>query len=163
MVYQGREQTDGGAEMTRETLVGRLAFLAIGAAAATCLLSATARADCADDLKKLTERRVVLLNEINAMAAESKRAKKPMEASVVCVKARGLTGAEDALIAYMEKNKDWCGVPDEIVANLKASHVKTGEFGAKACVAAAKFKKMQEQQAAGGGQPQAPVLPAGPL
>jgi hypothetical protein len=163
MVYQGREQTDGGAGMTRKTLVGRLAFLALGAVAATCRLSVAARAECAEDLKKLTDRRVALLNEINNMAAESKKAKKPMEAGVVCVKARGLTGAEDALIAYMEKNKDWCGVPDEVLASLKASHAKTTDFGGKACVAAAKVKKMQEQQAAGGGQPQAPALPAGPL
>ena len=151
--------------MTRASLVGRLALLATGAATATLLASVAAQADssCADDLGKMTQRRVALLNEINSMAGESRKAKKPMDPNVVCAKARGLGGAEDALIAYMTKNKDWCGIPDEVLNNLKESHAKTSEFGGKACVAAAKFKKLQEQQAAGGQQQAAPALPSGPL
>ena len=149
--------------MTRNSLVGRSALLALGSVAVSLTLSAAARADCPDDLKKLTERRVSILNEINNMAAESRKTKKPMDPAVVCVKAHGLTAAEDALIAYMDKNKDWCAIPDDVVASLKASHAKTLDFGGRACVAAAKIKKMQEQQAAGAGPAGPPPLPAGPL
>jgi hypothetical protein len=149
--------------MTRNSIVGRSAALALGSVAMSLMLSAAARAECADDLKKLTEHRVSLLNEINTMAAESKKEKKPMDPAIVCGKARGLTAAENALIAYMDKNKDWCGVPDEVVQSLKDSHAKTMEFGNRACVAAAKFKKAQEQQAQGGAPAGPPPLPAGPL
>jgi hypothetical protein len=149
--------------MTRNSLVGRSALLALGSVAMSLMLNATARAECADDLKKLTDRRVALLSEINTMAAESRKEKKPMDPAVVCAKAHGLTAAEDALIAYMDKNKDWCGVPDDVFQSLKASHVKTVDFGGKACVAAANMKKMKEQQAAGGGPAAPPPLPAGPL
>ncbi|HLH49960.1 MAG TPA: hypothetical protein VKV96_11515 [Roseiarcus sp.] len=149
--------------MTRNMIVGRSALLALGSAALFLAFCAAARADCGDDLKKLTERRVSLLNEINTMAAASKKAKKPMEPGIVCAKARGLTSAENALLAYMDKNKDWCGIPDEVLQSLKTSHAKTLDFGNRACVAAAKFKKMQEQQAAGGAPGGPPPLPAGPL
>jgi hypothetical protein len=151
------------ADMTRFSLVGRPAVTALGAAVVVLALGVAARADCADDLKKLTERRISQLNEINAMAAQSKKDKKPIDPAIFCAKAHNLSAAEDALIAYMTKNKDWCAVPDEVLGNLQESHKKSVEFGGRACVAAAKFKKMQEQQAAGGGAPQAPALPAGPL
>lgn len=150
--------------MMRILPVGRAVLLALAATVAALALTASARADssCADDLKKLTDRRVVVLNDINGMAAESKKTKKPLAPDVFCGKARVLNAAEDALLAYMVKNKDWCGVPDEVIASLKASHAKSVEFGGRACVAAANMKKAQEQQAAGAA-PQAPPLPAGPL
>ena len=70
--------------------------------------------------------------------------------------------AENAMIAYMEKNKDWCGIPDESLDSLKANHAKSAAFAAKACKVAAEMKKAKEQAANGGG-PQAQPLPAGPL
>ena len=65
----------------------------------------------------------------------------------------------------MEKNKDWCGVPDEALAALKANHVKSVAFAQKACSVAAKIREMKKQQEAGGGNgaPQAQPLPTGPL
>jgi hypothetical protein len=149
--------------MTRDSLVGRLSLFTLGALVASSILSATARAECGDDLKKMSERRAAILADINNMAAISKKEKKPMDAAVVCAKAHNLGAAEDALLAYMAKNKDWCSIPDEVVANLKESHAKSTEFGGRACVAAAKMKKMQEQQAAGGAPAGPPPLPAGPL
>jgi hypothetical protein len=149
--------------MTRNSLVGRLALLGLGTLAASFTLGATARADCNEDMKRLGDRRAAMLVEINGLAAQAKKAGKPMDAGVVCAKAHALNASEDLLIAYMEKNKDWCSIPDDIVANLKASHAKSVEFGGRACVAAAKMKKMQEQQAAGGGPQGPPPLPAGPL
>ena len=36
-----------------------------------------------------------------------------------CSQSAGTNSAENALIAYMEKNKDWCGVPDEALASVE--------------------------------------------
>ena len=87
---------------------------------------------------------------------------KPMDPGQFCAKSAGLIHAEAALIAYMEKNKDWCSFPDEAISQLKTNHAKNASFNAKACSVAAKIKQMKEQAAQGGG-PQAQPLPTGPL
>ena len=61
----------------------------------------------------------------------------------------------------MNKNKEWCQIPDQFIAQLKEAQGRDQMFATKACEAAANFKKMQEQQNAAGGGP--PRLPAGPL
>ena len=87
---------------------------------------------------------------------------KQLDPAVFCAKSAGLNAAENAMIAYMEKNKDWCEIPEEAIAGLKANHAKSLSFSTKACAVAAQIKKMKEQQAAGGG-PMAQPLPTGPL
>jgi hypothetical protein len=73
------------------------------------------------------------------------------------------------MLAYMTKNKDWCQIPDDAIANLKASHAKSAEFGGKACTVAAQVEKMKkqaaqaQQQQQAGGAPQEQPLPSGPL
>ena len=83
-----------------------------------------------------------------------------VDPSVFCAKSSGLIAAENAMIAYMEKNKDWCGIPDETLADLKTNHVKSAAFSGKAYKVAAEMKKAKEQ-AANGGRPIAQPLPAG--
>ena len=77
------------------------------------------------------------------------------------------------MLAYMVKNKDWCQIPDDAIAQLRASHAKSATFGGKACTVAAQIRKMKSQaaqaaQAGGapggiGGPPPAQPLPTGPL
>ncbi len=114
---------------------------------------------CAEDLQKLAQRRESELEIINGMVKAAKG--KQLDPAVFCAKSAGLNTAETAMLAYMEKNKDWCQVPDEAISQLKANHAKSVAFSAKACQVAAQIKKMKEQQAQGG--PQAQPLPAGPL
>lgn len=120
-----------------------------------------ALADCGQDMQKLAQARNAELEKVNAFAKAGHG--KPLDPQQFCVKSAGLLKAESAIIAYMEKNKDWCSFPDEAIANLKASHAKNAGFNAKACAVAAKIKKMKEQAAEGGGEPQAQPLPRGPL
>ena len=137
----------------------RLVNLAV-AAAALCGLAAPALADCAQDMQKLAQTRNAELEKVNAFAKAAHG--KPLDPGEFCAKSRGLLAAEQALIAYMEKNKDWCSFPDEAINNLKESHAKNAGFNAKACQVAEKIKKMKEQAAQGGGPQQQP-LPTGPL
>jgi len=131
--------------------------LALALAAA---FSAPAWADCGSDMQKLAQVRNVEMQKINDFAKAAHG--KPLDPEAFCVKSVGLLHAEEALIAYMEKNKDWCSFPDEAINNLKTSHAKNAGFNGKACQVAAKIKKMKEQAAQGGG-PQVQPLPAGPL
>jgi len=131
-------------------------FLAIG-------LTGSAYADCGSDMQKLAEARNTQLQVVNDYAKSFHG--KPMDPEGFCAKSAGLVRAETALIAYMEKNKDWCSFPDEAIGQLKEHHVKNAQFNAKACTVAAQMKKMKEQAAQGGAAagPQAQPLPTGPL
>jgi hypothetical protein len=131
-------------------------FLAVG-------LSGSAYADCGSDMQKLAEARNTQLEIVNNFAKSFHG--KPLDPEAFCGKSSGLVRAETALIAYMEKNKDWCSFPDEAISQLKEHHAKNLAFSSKACTVAAQMKKMKEQAAQGGAAagPQAQPLPAGPL
>jgi len=100
------------------------------------------------------------LATINELVKSAKG--KQLDPTVFCSKSSGLISVENAMIAYMEKNKDWCGFPDDAIDGLKANHAKNAAFTTKACKVAAEMKKMKDQQANGGG-PQVQQLPTGPL
>jgi hypothetical protein len=137
----------------------RLSALGAGLYSAIGLIG-LAYADCGSDMQKLAEARNTQLEVVNNYAKSFRG--KPMDPEGFCAKSGGLIRAESALIAYMEKNKDWCSFPDEAISSLKEHHAKNAQFNAKACTVAAQMKKMKEQAAQGGG-PQAQPLPAGPL
>jgi hypothetical protein len=132
---------------------------ALALAGATWAAPALAQS-CGEDLQKLSQRREAELTTINELVKTAKG--KQLDPTVFCSKSGGLMSAENAMIAYMEKNKDWCGIPDEALDGLKANHAKSAAFAAKACKVAGEMKKAKEQAANGGG-PQAQPLPTGPL
>ena len=141
---------------------GQRLTLASAFAAAAFGLGAPALADCGSDMQKLAADRNVEMEKINNFAKAAHG--KPLDPAQFCVKSVGLLHAEATLIAYMEKNKDWCQIPDGPIEQLKAAHAKSVAFSTKACSVAAQMKKMKEQAAqGGGGEPQAQPLPAGPL
>ncbi|WP_158813933.1 hypothetical protein [Methylocapsa sp. S129] len=151
--------------MARLTPLIRLALFVFGLTAGVLTISTPsfAQQSCGDDLKRMSEKREVELNKINQMVQAAKG--KPMNPALFCAQSGGLNAAENALIAYMEKNKDWCGIPDEVVTSLKENHLKSLAFSNKACSVAAQMKKQEAARAAAGsnGAPQAQPLPAGPL
>jgi len=140
----------------RSTAMASFALALAGAAWAAPALAQS----CGDDLQKLGQRREAEMATINTIIKAAKG--KQLDPTVFCAKSGGLIAAENALIAYMEKNKDWCGIPDDALGGLKANHVKSAAFAAKACKVAGELKKAK-QQAADGGGPQVQPLPAGPL
>ncbi len=135
------------------------------------LMMATAPAfadgDCGGDLQKLAARREAALKSINDMVGAAKG--KKLDPEAFCVRSRPLGAAEDAMLAYMLKNKDWCQIPDDAINQLKASHAKSIAFSGRACTVAVQVKKMKAQaeaaakQQAAGGAPTVQPLPAGPL
>src|SRR5260370_27905331 len=111
-------------------------------------------------MQKLDQSRNVDMQKVNDLAKSFHG--KPMDPEQFCAKSAGLIRAESALIAYMEKNKDWCSFPDETINTLKTNHAKNAGFNAKACTVAAHVAEAQEEQAAQGGGPQVQPLPTGP-
>ncbi len=78
---------------------------------------------CGDDLQKLSEKRAAALQSINAMVAAAKG--KQLDPTVFCTKSQPLNVVENEMLAYMNKNKDWCQIPDDVIDQLKATHAKS--------------------------------------
>jgi len=72
-------------------------------------------------------------------------------------------GVETELKNWMIKNKDWCSIPDQVIANMQESFAKTPVFAQRACKAAEMIKR-GVQPGAGQVQAQPAIkLPTGPL
>lgn len=137
--------------------------LAIGILAA--MAPTLAWADCNSDLGALAQKRAVINNALE----QNKRAHGgKIDPIAACPQLRALAAAQGAVVSYMTKNKDWCSLPDDIVANTAQAQAQISGFAVKACGMVAKIKQMQAQQAAAQAQAQASQvpalkLPAGPL
>jgi hypothetical protein len=66
----------------------------------------------------------------------------------------------EAGLKWMNANKDWCQVPDQVVENFTQEHKHVQEIKTQACQAAAKFGEMEkkakqqaQQQQQGRGNP----------
>lgn len=125
---------------------------------------------CDKDFQKLASARVAQIGSLNQL---SKGGKGKMDPIAACSRLQALGGIEARMVAYVEKNKDWCGIPDAVIDNIKKGRQNTLAFASKACGAAANFRKAmaqrgaQQRAAANGaaqqGAPQVQRLPAGPL
>ena len=128
---------------------------------AALLAPAVARADCNSDLGDLAAKRAV----VNAALEKNKKAHggkiDPIEA---CPQLKALAAAQGTVAAYMQKNKDWCSLPDDLVTKTAQAQAQISSFAVKACGMIAKMKEMQakaaQQQAS---QVPALKLPSGPL
>ena len=138
-----------------------MASLALALAGVAWAAPALAQS-CGDDLQKLAQRRQAEMETIRKIADAAKAAHKQIDAEVFCAKSSGLVSVDKAMGAYFEKNKDWCQVPDEVVANFKTAAAQDAGMSSKACKVAGEMKKAKEQAENGGG-PQVQPLPAGPL
>jgi hypothetical protein len=54
----------------------------------------------------------------------------------VCVLMQRFTTAEAAVVKFLETNKTWCGVPDQVIQQAKANHEKTLKFRTAVCTEA---------------------------
>jgi hypothetical protein len=68
-----------------------------------------------------------------AIGVAEKRHANPKE---LCTLVSRFSVAEEAAVTFLEKNKTWCGVPDQAVADARANHQKTLKFRQIVCTAA---------------------------
>jgi hypothetical protein len=135
----------------------RFALLGIGAAA----FATAAHADCNQDIAAFGQKRNDAIQKLNAISKAHGGKLDPVEA---CPALRHLSAVEGEMDAYLTKNKDWCNIPDEFMANFKQGTSRTGGMAKQACALAAKVKEMQKNGGFGAVAAPPPVkLPAGPL
>ncbi len=80
-----------------------------------------------DDFSKLTaeaQKRSVLV----AAAMRSKADRKEL-----CTLMTSFVAAENNVVKFLQDNKTWCGVPDQVIAVSKANHEKSLKFRTLAC------------------------------
>ncbi|WP_245500964.1 hypothetical protein [Lichenibacterium minor] len=136
-----------------------------GAVAASLLAPAAAWADCNVDMGALAAKRA----SASAMLDQNKKAHGgKLDPVSACPQLKALAAAQGAMVSYMKTNKDWCGLPDQIVSQGAAAQAQISGFAVKACGMIAKMKQMQAAQATAAAQQQqaqipALKLPAGPL
>ena len=138
------------------------AAVGVGALFALFVASAPARADCQTDIQAFMKRRDGVIAQLNAMTGSGPK-KKQLDPQAACPKFRSLSGILGETVAYMEKNKDWCALPDQLIDGAKQQRAQFSKTASQACGIAAKVKEMKEKQAQGMGESQAQKLPAGPL
>jgi len=51
----------------------------------------------------------------------------------ICTLMTNFLAAESSVVKFLEDNKVWCGVPDQVVAVSKANHEKSLKFRTAAC------------------------------
>jgi hypothetical protein len=132
---------------------------ALLSAAVICQGAAAYAQDCNADVGGLMKKRFAMMEQLNANAKANKGKLDPVAG---CAKLRALAAADRDVLGYFTKNKDWCSIPDDAIANMSADLQKTQAVAGQACSVAEKMKKAQEQQAAGIAS-QAQKLPTGPL
>ena len=119
----------------RRTMLIAVALLPFVAAPATAQFPPAPGAQqgppCAEEFGKLREeaaKRAGLIREA------SKRKAPPVEA---CKLFNAFSAAEDKMLKYAEANMVWCGIPPQIITQIKQSHAKTNEFRVRICQASA--------------------------
>jgi hypothetical protein len=131
-------------------LVGCMAIVFCGA------LGGQAFADCSTDIGGFSKKRQAIIDDLNKTAKASPKGQ--LDPTASCPKLQALAATEQELLAYMQKNKDWCAIPEEVVKNFTESSGKSRSIAAKACAVAEQIKKGLVSGAA-----QGPKLPTGPL
>jgi hypothetical protein len=126
---------------------------------------------CENDVGEFQKKRST---QMESLAKLQKKGDGKLDPVAACPMLRSLASVEQSMLAYMQKNQNWCNIPDEVLGNVKEGAGKTSGIAKQACGLAAQMKKQQQQQAAGGGgagagaggpgfNVPAPKLPAGPL
>jgi hypothetical protein len=120
----------------------------------------TSSAGCEADLTGLQNKYLATVSELNKMITKTQKKLDPVAS---CPRLKVLLSIDQQVYAYMQKNQAWCGIPDDLISQIEQRRSKDSTYSTQACNFAAEMKKAQAQQAAGGGAPQAPRLPSGPL
>jgi hypothetical protein len=140
----------------------RLALLALGLAGACALAPAARAQSCNEDIAAFGQKRNAAIQKLNAI---SKAHGGKLDPIAACPALRNLNAVEGQMGAYLTKNKDWCNIPDDFLANFKQGTSRTAGMASQACALAAKVQKMQREGGGMGAMPAPPPvkLPAGPL
>lgn len=151
---------DRGGKSHRPTAAGNDRHLTMTAAGLACLVAflwaaPSLAGDCTTDIGKLMTKRQDIITKLNKLVAATSNHQ--LDPQTSCGPLRELAATEKELSIYLNKNKDWCQVPDSAVSSIDASSKHTAIIASNACNVAAQIKRSQDAIGTG------PKLPTGPL
>ncbi len=118
---------------------------------AATLSSSAFAVDCQKDFTALMSTRQQIIARINGFN------KKKPSAQLACQVLTELGNSDKRTLSWLETNKQWCQIPDEVPNGLKQQTAQSSTIRVKACGAAqAQAKQIQQlkrQQEAGAGGP----------
>jgi hypothetical protein len=127
-------------------------FPAVLIATLTCTLHpAAANEFCNKELAPLMEQQKSLNEKLTAIG---KRSKEPGSREQFCGTMKVLIGTVTKFVTYLEQNKEFCAVPDGVIAQTKQRLGQNQTLRRKVCLASA-----QPQQSGGPGKPAIPRPP----
>jgi hypothetical protein len=107
------------------SLIGALGVLGAGVSAAPAQMGPPA-AQCSN-FQKLNEEAGKKANAVQTAM------KNHAERKEICTLMTSFVGAETQVVKFLEENKTWCGVPDQVITNAKTAHEKSMKFRTAAC------------------------------
>jgi hypothetical protein len=110
---------------------------------------AIAQSSVCQEGQKLMSERQTLTEQLNNSAGKDKK----LDPKVACSAFGKLGTNSDAIVKWMETNKDWCQIPDQVLANFKSEQAKVKELRGHACKVAAQATQMEKQAREGAGNP----------
>jgi hypothetical protein len=110
-----------------------LALIAGSIAASGAALAQPAPPQCNDfiKLRDTAQEKAGLIRAATSRKADRKE---------VCTLVQRFAVAEEAVVNFLEKNKTWCGVPEQAIKGAKAQHEQTLKFRTMACTEAPQAK-----------------------
>ena len=115
-----------------------LALLAGGALAVT---GGSASAQVCQEGAKLIQERQSIVQQLNKAGGKDRK----LDPRMACGTFGKLLANGEQSLKWLDTNKDWCQIPDQVVENLKQEHTKVKEIRGQACQAAAKLTQMEKQ------------------
>ena len=120
----------------------------LGAAvAALGAVPALAQSETCQQFGKSLQERATIVQKLNAAGDKNKK----VEPKAACSLFGALVTNGAGAVKWLEANKDWCQIPDHIVANFKTDHAKAVSLRGQACKAAAQQAAIEKKAKEGGG------------
>ena len=105
---------------------------------------------------RLIQERQAIIQQLNKAGGKEKK----LDPRMACGAFGKLAANGEQTLKWVETNKEWCHIPDQVSTNLQQEHDKVKELRGKACEVAAKMEQMQkqarQQQQQQGANPTAP-------
>ncbi len=86
-------------------------------------------------IQKFLDLRAAAESKAKAIEAAGKRKQKP-SAREACGLFNSFSAAEAKMLKYASENQTWCGIPAQIVTQMKTAHQRTTETRTRICQAA---------------------------
>ena len=115
---------------------GMMAMALLGGMTALAAPAAAMPESCQKEFNPLMEKRQAYMNQINGFQ------KRKPTAPVACNAFGGLASSNRKLVEWMESQKDWCQIPDDMLNGIKDQQGQIDKVRGTACDAAAKQAKM---------------------